>query len=55
MFDDPFCEFATFSGDILEGLSKLFSLSAEDRFETKKPFEQRGVSLMKFGVRAKIF
>ena len=55
MFDDPFCQFVTFSRDILEGLSKLFSLSAEDRFERKKSFEQRGVSLMKFGVRAKIF
>ena len=55
MFDDPFCQFATFSRDILEGLSKLISLSAEDRFERKKSFEQTGVSLMKFGVRAKIF
>ena len=55
MFDDPFCQFVTFSRDILEGLSKLFSLSAEDRFERKKSFEQTGVSLMNFGVRAKIF
>ena len=55
MFDDPFCQFLTFSRYFLESLSKLFSLSAEDCFERKKSFEQTGVSLMKFGVRAKNF
>ena len=55
MLDDPFCQFLTFSRYFLESLSKLFSLSAEDRFERKKSFEQTGVSLMMFGVRAKIF
>ena len=55
MFDDPFCQFLTFSRYFLESLSKLLPSSAEDRFEGKKSFEERGVSLMKFGVRAKIF
>ena len=55
MFDDPFCQFLTFSIDILEGLLKQFSLSAEDRFERKNFFNQRGVSFMNFGVRAKEF
>ena len=45
MFHDPFCQFPTFSRDFLEGLSELFSLSAEDRFERKKSFEQKSVFL----------
>ena len=43
MFGDPFCQFATFSRDILKGLSKLFSLSTEDRFERRKVLSNREV------------
>ena len=43
MFGDPFCQFATFSRDILKGLSKLFSLSADDRFERRKVLSNREV------------
>ena len=55
MFDDPFCQFPTFSGVFLEGLSERFSLSAEERFEREKSFEQGSVILQNFGVGAKKF
>ena len=52
MFDDQFCQFPTFSRDILESLSKLLPSSAEDRFE-KKIFRTKKRFLKNFGFRAK--
>ena len=53
LFDDPFCQFLTFSRYFLENLSKLLPSSAEDRFEGKKSFEERSVFSMIFAFRAK--
>ena len=53
MFDDPFCQFLTFSRYFLESLTKLLPSSAEDRFEGKKSFDERSVFSMIFAFRAK--
>ena len=43
MFDDPICQFQTFSRGFLESLSKLLSSSAKNCFDRRKVLSNKEV------------